>query len=75
MAGEVTRKQQKLQIAVEDPPSFLRVGNPGTGWEKAKMEQEISRICYNDPDGQDTAIFPKEKSFWIKVRREARRLP
>lgn len=74
MAGEVTRKQQKLQIAAEDPPSFHRVGYPDNGWEKAKMEQEISKVCYNDPYARITADQPKETSFWTKARWKARRL-
>ena len=72
MAGEVTRKQQKLQIPTEDPPSFIRAGIPSREREKAKVAQEISKVCDTNAIGKNMDMRFKEASFWTKAKRKAK---
>ena len=70
MAGEVTRRRQKLQIPAEDPPSFLGAGTPDREREKAKVKQEISKVCDTNAVETNMGMRYKEASFWRKAKRK-----
>lgn len=72
MAGEVTRKAQRSQIAAEGPPSFLLL-RAGLGREEAKVEREIRKDWLSDQREEDGAGSPKETSFWTRARWKAAR--
>lgn len=69
MAGEVTRRQQKL-IVPEPPPIFLGSGSHGLGQAKAEVESDISKYCSNSTTEQTMGLPPKEPCFWTKARRK-----
>lgn len=72
MAGEVTRRQQRLQVAAEDPPSFLGAGIYGIGGEKAKAEADISKFGTTNLPDKASAVASKKASLRMKARLKAK---
>ncbi len=72
MAGEVTRRQQKLQIPAEHPPIFVRAGTPSRETEKAKVVQEISNVCDTNAAEENMGMRSQEALFWTKAKRKSK---
>ena len=44
-------------------PSFLRPGNPGNGWEKAKMEENTGKVYCNDTENRERRFSSKKRPY------------
>lgn len=53
----MTRRQQKLQITAEDPPSFLGAPTHDLRLEKAEVKADMRKVC-----GSNANDVEKEKS-------------
>ena len=67
MAGEVTRRQQNLQVAAEDPPCFLDARTFGLRQEKANREADTSKVCSSKVTDKTITLTSKEASLWTKA--------
>lgn len=72
MAGEVTKEQQKLPIAAEDPPVFLGAGTHRPGREKAEVQAEINKFDSSQHSKQEAENFPEKAASWTQVRWKAK---
>lgn len=67
MAGEVTRRQQKL-VEAEDPPIFLGAVARDFGREKWGSELNVSRGYSSDASSKATDCIDKGASRWTRAR-------
>lgn len=72
MAGEVTRKQQKLQIPAQDPPIFIQAGTPGREREKAKGGAGDRQGLRYQWIGKNVGTRSQEALFWTKAKRKSK---
>lgn len=71
MAGEVTRRQQKLQIAAEAPPPFLGPSQD-LRRDKRKVEPDMRKVYSSNPDEQEVGDPFQDATFWTKARKKAK---
>lgn len=62
-AGEVTRRQQKLQITAEDPPSFLGAPTHDLRLEKAEVKADMRKVCGSNANDVEKENLFKASSF------------
>lgn len=72
MAGEVTRRQQKLQVVAEDPLCFFCARIYGVGREKANDETDISKFYSSSKVTEKTTAAASKVSLWTKVEWKAK---